>query len=373
MSRSSTASAGRSCVSRFLTLSEALSDRASEEKYGISKFSCDDELSRFKVWAGNIGALQDAQFSSSLSRRLQNAPKVETTIQGMLNRLNETLQDGTHVYSSVPEVSAESIVVIDIVNGTRKNRTGLVDLPHDNEPPEDKSLEALDNTKVESRSEILELWDSVGSTITGLYRISKVIRKATPRDRYEKAINSKDPLENCYDIAHVGEKFRHKLGNQESRWLRERLGNAITKRRQFLRYSRDHHEKISRERQVLSTRDVASKPLSEVRDAPVRSLAPHPQEETVSHRAPTTIPSTKASTLVPAQIQQIHPIPDDEQSYAPSMATSMPEDEEGVMTVIPLEQVSQGRRQFECPYCHDILTLRNQKSWRYGSSWILHR
>ena len=75
-------------------------------------------------------------------------------------------------------------------------------------------------------------------------KASIVIRDATPRDRFTKAVTSaKYPFIDFFDISHVGHRFP-KLDIDSREWLRIRLGRANTQRRQYLKYCREHHEKF---------------------------------------------------------------------------------------------------------------------------------
>jgi len=88
-----------------------------------------------------------------------------------------------------------------------------------------------------------------------LLRISILIRKATPRDRFAKALDGRDsPFIDQFDINYVGERFP-KLGNPKSRWLCECLGRGITKCQHFLRYTRDHGAHIASDPEVSDPGD----------------------------------------------------------------------------------------------------------------------
>lgn len=71
-----------------------------------------------------------------------------------------------------------------------------------------------------------------------------VIRNSPGRDDYLKAA-SRYNFDARYDIGHVKEK--HGSARRRSDWLLERLGKAITRRRQYLKYREDHHTKLSRD------------------------------------------------------------------------------------------------------------------------------
>lgn len=123
--------------------------------------------------------------------------------------------------------------------GERQNRIGTDsgDDSHDlyDDPTEEDGQEV---------TELGEIFQSLADSISSLFKISLLIRGATPRDRYAKAATSvKQPFDDSFDISHCGHKHP-KLEKKENQWLRNRLGQAITQRRQYLKYCRDHHDRL---------------------------------------------------------------------------------------------------------------------------------
>jgi hypothetical protein len=53
-----------------------------------------DELGRFRVWAGNMGALQDPDSTASLDFRLIDAPQIRQQVLRILRRLIQSIQKG---------------------------------------------------------------------------------------------------------------------------------------------------------------------------------------------------------------------------------------------------------------------------------------
>ena len=82
------------CIAGFEALSKLLADAEVEEQFGIKQMDCNDELSRFKLWAGNIGALQDSRLASSLEHRLRDARGVANRVIDLLEEMIEDLEDG---------------------------------------------------------------------------------------------------------------------------------------------------------------------------------------------------------------------------------------------------------------------------------------
>jgi hypothetical protein len=88
------ASQCRLCVSYFDQLSSLLKAADGQSLFGISHIAVCGELGRFKIWAGNIGALQTIKWQSSLDYRLREAPKMLRQVVQLLEDLSESLQDG---------------------------------------------------------------------------------------------------------------------------------------------------------------------------------------------------------------------------------------------------------------------------------------
>lgn len=171
---------------------------------------------RFRIWASNLGAWHPSNDKRSADWRLRDAPEVEDRLAELLEELIETNEDILH-----------------IVSGDHANRD--VNDSDDESPKPGQSRE-------DGHDELSELWLSVGDIITSLMKVSMLVRKATGKDRYLKAASAAcDPFLNDFDKRHVADKFPKV---RERPWLVDRLGAAITQRRQFLRYSRDHSHRI---------------------------------------------------------------------------------------------------------------------------------
>lgn len=169
----------------------------------------EDGRSRYDIWASNLGSLHPGTDRRSADYRLREAPEV-------VERIVELLEELTEINSEILEILA----------GERTNR---------------QISESEDH--LESSDELSELNLSVGDIITSLFKVSMLVKKATTRDRYAKAASAKEAAFLVeFDIRHVADKYP-KLRTQP--WLLERLGNAITQRRQFLRYCRNHKHRIA--------------------------------------------------------------------------------------------------------------------------------
>jgi hypothetical protein len=92
---SSIALKGCKCVAGFDKLLQAL--RAQSRTISTDDLpdhlAVSEKLDWFKLWAGNIGALQDPRRSASLGYRLRESPEIEAHVVELLEDLLEALED----------------------------------------------------------------------------------------------------------------------------------------------------------------------------------------------------------------------------------------------------------------------------------------
>jgi hypothetical protein len=84
------------CNRQFDQLCALFEDQQRQAKFDISHLQICEGYGQFKIWAGNIGALQSIQSASSLDYRLREVPKVSKQIVAILKDLDETLEDSMH-------------------------------------------------------------------------------------------------------------------------------------------------------------------------------------------------------------------------------------------------------------------------------------
>lgn len=91
----SIASHARLSLRYFDQLSLLLQDPDHQQHAAISYSAACDELGRFRIWAGNIGALQDDPKRTSLGFRLREAPRVANQVVELLQDLSESLEESS--------------------------------------------------------------------------------------------------------------------------------------------------------------------------------------------------------------------------------------------------------------------------------------
>lgn len=67
--------------------------RGIQSKHSLVE-TLEDELGRFRVWSGNLGAIHESTSMSSLEHRLRDGPKMKAGIITGLERLGDVAQRG---------------------------------------------------------------------------------------------------------------------------------------------------------------------------------------------------------------------------------------------------------------------------------------
>lgn len=209
-----------------------------------------------------------------------------------------------------------SLLVLDIILGNRENRE-LASSPVSEEEPTDRDEAHM----------ILEvISDSVGS----LFRIAILVRRATTRDRFERALQASDlAFSPEFDVDYVREK--HPKIQQSS--ISARLGGAIAKRRQLISYCRDHRSRLGAEEMIND--DAASR------------------MEKTSSKATTFVPKTDARDL---EVEE-----DDAVSFT---SASTMTDPASFLRLPSLADLSPDGNPFECPICFTLQAFQRDKAWK---------
>lgn len=80
----------RLCLNQFERLLGCIKDPPAGERVELSQRSVENDVGRFKIWCGNLGALQTG--GSSLDVRLRDSPVVRGTVVAFLTQMNESLE-----------------------------------------------------------------------------------------------------------------------------------------------------------------------------------------------------------------------------------------------------------------------------------------
>jgi hypothetical protein len=183
-------------------------------------------------------------------------------------------------------------------------------------------------------------------------KLSMLIRESSKRDDYAKAASRYNTWDPSPDISHVLEKNRS--AKTSTIWLLERLGKAITRRRQFLTYRKEHHGKLTGD----WGEDVDG------------------VDETIQEdkKPAKTILTSKATTFVPNMVPQEKDGSDVAGSFGSQTSYEATEvgSEDGPtkLTVPPppkwaFEDVLfEYGEPFQCPLCFTEQVVKNRNAWK---------
>ncbi|KAL6353696.1 hypothetical protein LRP88_13009 [Fusarium phalaenopsidis] len=305
----------------------------------------DNEITRFKMWAGNLAAHQSGP--ASLDYRLREAPHLQEQVIYLLKDISESLQDVLALVSHEPPSwhrSQHNAVDEDETASSegsldQGSEGGLTDSDDDDDSPE---------------TGLSTLFTDVGEAIDCLLRLSVAIANPAPHDRFRKlgAGPSEDvSFYEMHDIGYVRDKFP-----KISAGLAEILGKSITRRRQFFKYREAHHSRL------------------------VAGLDSLPREADTSHTE--VIPKTVASSL-PEHLKALNGDPGagvidedgrsemgmSQTSYATSAGFLAEELNGHIQTpppplkVPPLPHAAE-RGTFECPFCYRMISASTWAAWK---------
>jgi hypothetical protein len=223
-------------VRAFQILTDALDASDGKWSQWIESETLDDEVGRFRVWAGNLGALQKGH--SSLDYRLRGSPVLFSSALRLLHELEQNLNE-TYAIVSEARLPYEA----------QKPTEGS---DNDSDKGSSSEEEEDDSDSDEPRSELRMRYEEIVDIIDNLYKLSVRIRTPTVRSRSLKA-SAYTPIdpETGVDILGVyaeldrkhvqellsklrGPRSAHEDG--DSGYLTERLSSSITLRRRHFKY-----------------------------------------------------------------------------------------------------------------------------------------
>ncbi|KAK1774783.1 hypothetical protein QBC45DRAFT_423960 [Copromyces sp. CBS 386.78] len=308
----------------------------------VTAFSIRDTLERFMLWAGNLGALQRSESKLSLDSRLAGFQDVRKFICTELEDMFQALTDLTG-----------------ILDGSTPNR-----LMDDGLGP-DEMDELLDDEPLDEADSLLQV---ISESLSSLFKAGILIRQpaSSTRDRFERAIRSpKYTLPEKWDIDYAQQKYP-KLGRGK---LSKRMGRAITKRRQFIAYCRDHASRLAQT--VVNHEEGGNDDDDNDRDTH------YDDDDGESRVATSAVQSSKATTFVPKrnlmqalqeqrELEQYEndPFDDDATSVYSNLSISTTSEEMASLKLPRLADLSPDDRPFECPICFTLQQFPSENAWR---------
>ncbi|KAK4895790.1 hypothetical protein LTR27_006272 [Elasticomyces elasticus] len=297
-----------------------------------------DEMQRFRLWSGNVGAFHAPGNTRSLMYRLRNAPEVRRRIWRLLETLIRLLGHSSTANLGNSGAKAEPGIAKDTL---------------------DDQLFML-GSEVFTLDEHEESWlvASISDTITRLFKISALLAKFTPRDQFLRSQSARLPqLSAHYDIARIIDKF---TGCRAEQWLLNRLGTANAMRRQALMYYREHRGIIADHPVVYANSVTGPQASSALHMPSLWSRNPINSGRQSVH--PSAVPAT-APTIEPDYEAPIEDILDESHSGSTAATSVAGLDPQNTLRVPALPDASVAEP-FECPYCYTYKRLKGQHSWR---------
>ena len=216
----------------------------------------EDEIGRFRVWSGNLGALQKGH--SSADYRLRDSPLLASNALKLLKELDDNLTE------SIAVISGQRLPYEQQVDSL--SQEGDEDDGFYSEDEDDSSQPGAPKTELEQR------FRDIVDIIDNLYKLSVRIRQPTLRTRSLKAASYQpkdketgvDILEQyaVFDLQHTKELVKQlraphtKEVSVEKDVVVERLGRAITLRRRQFKYWRRRTDPCPFLLYILTTRQI---------------------------------------------------------------------------------------------------------------------
>jgi hypothetical protein len=176
----------------------------------------DSTLGRFRLWVGNMGAHRRGR--ASLDYKLREASHIRDRVVELLQNLEAVLREA-----------------IEIITEERVPWEDLSD------SESDTSGDYSEHSEESSITELAQLASSMTEINNCLMRLSLAIRNPAPHNQLKESIRNDTTHFEAFDVRHVRDKFP-----EAEEYLVLRLGKAISRRRQYLRYREEHHERLQR-------------------------------------------------------------------------------------------------------------------------------
>ncbi|KAL9600267.1 MAG: hypothetical protein Q9219_003312 [cf. Caloplaca sp. 3 TL-2023] len=312
-----------------------------------TKADVENQLGRFKIWAGSIGVFATGKASTDF--RLRNDEDVKELLIDLLIRLRRAI-DGF----LKPFIQEE-------IEDDRPPEAAAADSDDDSEDSLVLSIGDESNaTTVESKipsHQVTSLQD-IDGIISKLYRFSAIIRKPTSLQENTRVAKFIEKVEDKADVTEFASHVRWQIGFRlpdASDEIVDRLANAVTFRRRKLSYRERHQKKLSQGLESVFQTEVLLpvKPTAPQRsNAPgKRSSGPFLKSAASVKSSSSTIPlsATEASTVNRRALA----------SYPKSLAGGSNITKSAVarrnQLDVPPPPKSEDTREAVCPYCFEVV------------------
>jgi hypothetical protein len=238
------------------------------------------------------------------------------------------------MYQAMIKIHSYTFSALAIVTGLRKPWDELSDSDSDSGSDSDEE----GNATQQDSTELRQLLENLKSTVTCLFRLSMAVRDPAPESQHRSTITVDKSYFEEHDIMHVKAKFPSCDDN-----LADRLGRAISGRRQYLSYREEHHQKLAKNIESLGFEE--------------------PKTEHTSN-------STEATPLPAAHTNNFDVLDGDDALSQTSYASSA--NSNATIRVPPLPKEAHDQEHFECPLCFMIVSIHTTLGWKQHVYKDLH-
>ncbi|KAK8024505.1 hypothetical protein PG993_012571, partial [Apiospora rasikravindrae] len=291
------ASSSLSIFERCHAIKQSLFDLESAPDADVSRRTSDLKA-RFELWAGNLGAFHQPTQRLSLDARLANSPDIRDEIARHLQ---------------------------DITEAAIELKTGPEAIP----PGEVHYSQTDRDSPVDECGVLIEV---ISQSLAFLFRLAVLVKAPGSESRWNRAMQRTGPFPDHFDYDHVLSKYPY-METDSGRQLAKRVAQANVKRRQFIKYCRDHTAHLSTEKRPSND-----------------GVTEH-----VSSKATTLPPGMDLNTLAAEEFD------DDVDSL---MTASTTFDNETKLRLPLLNTLSTQGEAFQCPICHTLKQFDREKSWK---------
>jgi hypothetical protein len=169
---------------------------------------------RFRLWVGNMGAHRRGR--ASLDYKLREASHIRDRVIELLKNLEDVLREAVEIIT--------------------EERVPWEDL---SDSESDTSGNSTEQSEEGSKTELMQLASNITEINNCLMRLSLAIRNPAPHDQFKESTQIDSTHFEEFDVRHVQDKFP-----EAEEYLVLRLGKAISRRRQYLRYRERHNERL---------------------------------------------------------------------------------------------------------------------------------
>ena len=322
----------RECFIYFQKVCDSLEKADPRIRQKILPGRFDDELGRFKIWCGNVGAHRLGK--GSLDYKLREASHIHDQVIELL----------TGMTSSLGKANA-------IITGEITPWEDLSDSDSDVSEDSDKQ----DATELEQHA------FSLSEINTCLMRLSMAIRNPAPHDQFKESAHFRVSHFEHFDMQHVRAKFPN-----AKEYLVARLGKAISRRRQYLNYREEHRQRLAQGLEPAADLVAVNNALVEEPQSEIMDTLQHKPETTTDFSE--RITSTVASSL-PSALKATMSVTElmDEAYYEETLSqTSYASSGSESTRLRPprIPKLGENGDPFECPLCFRFTSAQHDFAWR---------